>query len=102
MSDVLFYAVGLAAFFYALQLKGLLDAFATMPTAVPAPAFFATAALVPCSHALYAFIWYRPKKFKAICKKLPLKLLGKSPVAVFGKLVLLLKAFQQALLVGFA
>jgi hypothetical protein len=99
--DVLFYAVGLALFLYGLELKGMLEAFTAVPKAPPQWPFFVTAALIPSSHLLYAYIWFRPKKFKASCKKAPLKILGKHAVAVFSKFVLGLKVFQQAALLGF-
>ena len=72
-----------------------------VPTTAPQWPFYVTAALIPSSHLLYAYIWFRPKKFKAACKKAPLKWLGKHAVAVFSKFVLGLKLFQQAALLGF-
>ena len=99
--DVIFYAFGLGLFLYGLELKGALGAFTAVPTTAPQWPFYVTAALIPSSHLLYAYIWFRPKKFKAACKKAPLKWLGKHAVAVFSKFVLGLKLFQQAALLGF-
>jgi len=104
-SDVLTTAVGFGLFAYALQLKGLLSADKLTPVmpATPEKIFqlAITAFVIAGSHLIYAYIWYYPKKFQARAKKMPLKMLGKHPVAVFGNVVLGWKMIQQFTFLAF-
>lgn len=58
------------------------------------------AAAAAATHAMYAFIWYTPAKFKAVARKL--KPLGKNAVEVFHKLVFAGKILQQVALLSWA
>lgn len=95
-SDVLVLGSAVAAFAYVLP--------APVPMVMPpmVPAFAVMLAVIASSHILYAVVWYKTKLFKKACKMLPLKLLAKQPVGVFGKLVLLNKVVQQAALCAWA
>ena len=95
-SDVLVLAA--AAYVFAIMLP------APVPTTPPTniPYFVAMMLAVATSHVLYAFVWYKTKSFKKLCKKAPLKFIGKMPVTVFGNLVLGIKMFQQLSLAAWA
>jgi len=104
-ADVLTLALGFGLFGYGLQSKNLLSSASLMPSPTMPAATIAglvgTAIMVAGSHILYALIWYNPKKFKVLAKKVPFKFLGKHAVAVFGKLVLGWKISQQLALCAF-
>ena len=106
VSDVLMFLFGFGGYAYGLKLKGLLSMENLKPAVTMDPMFVggtvATAIAIAGSHLIYGFIWTYPKKFKAMCKKAPLKFLGKHAVAVFGKLVLFWKMMQQAALFWWA
>jgi hypothetical protein len=51
-------------------------------------------------YALHGFIWNRPAKFTALCRRLPLRLLGSHPVDVFAACEILGKLWQAAMLVA--
>ena len=105
LGDVLTLMFGFGLFAYEyMQLKfDTLEKLTPSITMTPytAAAIAGTALMIAGSHLIYAFIWYYPKKFKAMSKKMPLKFLGKHPVAVFGQLVLMWKMVQQAALLAY-
>ncbi len=98
-SDALVLILAVCSWTYVLSLKGV----PLLPPTPPATAVFALAAMgVASSHVLYSIIWYKSKAFKKVSKKMPLSLLGAKPVAVFEKLVLGSKLFQQFSLISWA
>lgn len=95
-ADVLVLAAAVGAFYYVLPKP--------VPMVMPAmtPAFQGMLAMIASSHILYAIVWYKSKAFKSAAKKMPLSLLGKNAVGVFGQLVLLNKLVQQLALLAWA
>jgi len=68
---------------------------------VPTLEFAVAAFGVSSSYLVYALVWFNTKAFIAGCKRVPLRLLGTSPIGVFQTLVLLFKLVQELVLIGY-